>query len=634
MLDKRRSRLEALERQVARLERQLNRLNYWSKRYFTLQIALFIGGILLCIPALAIARWLGGLVALLAVLSFFIAANNRGKVDKSIVRHQVWLRMTQAQVARMQLDWRGIPVVPERDEQQADHPFDLDLDVSGERSLHQLINTGVSFEGTMRLRDWLLSTSPDIDVIRKRRLLMQELVPLIRFRKKFMFHSLFVTRYSPEQLEGRKLQQWLEERRKVTVSPNTLGLTFLVAAILSLATLVFVVLYVLTLFPVWLCIIPPFLSVVWFFMRGKKQANLFGDTSYLGQTFGQLQSIFEYLEKYSYGKNSALKELCEPLYIHSDYSPSILLKRLARLASLAAFTANQEVAFFINALLPWDAYIAYQLHRYEEQLVKRLPVWLDIWFELEGLCSLANFAYLNPQYTMPRILISKEQDTQITFSGSGLGHPLIKEDSKVVNDFELHNLDDIVLITGSNMAGKSTFLRTLGVNLCLAYAGAPVDASNLQVSLFELYACIKVNDSVIDGYSYFYAEVRRLKGLLNRLEQGRHFPVFFLIDEIFKGTNNYERVIGSAAYIYALSGKRCVGAISTHDLELVKLADKLPFIKNYHFREDVIAGKMVFDYKLRSGPSPTRNALKIMDLEGLPITIPSQIFSMDDQTVS
>ena len=152
-----------------------------------------------------------------------------------------------------------------------------------------------------------------------------------------------------------------------------------------------------------------------------------------------------------------------------------------------------------------------------------------------------------------------------------------------------------------------------------AFAGGPVNASTLQTSLFKIFTCIKVSDSVTDGYSYFYAEVKRLKALLSELERDSGYPLFFLIDEIFKGTNNRERLIGSQAYIQALVGKNCLGAISTHDLELVKLADILPEIKNYHFKEDVIDGQMVFDYILRPGPCPTTNALKIMQMEGLPV---------------
>ncbi|HLJ32445.1 MAG TPA: MutS family DNA mismatch repair protein, partial [Ktedonobacteraceae bacterium] len=239
---------------------------------------------------------------------------------------------------------------------------------------------------------------------------------------------------------------------------------------------------------------------------------------------------------------------------------------------------------------------------------------------LEALCSLANFAYLNPDYTLPNVVKNDAQSGRhIVFQAQGVGHPLIEEDQKVVNDFAMHNLGEIVLITGSNMSGKSTFLRTLGINLCLAYAGGPVNAQSFSTSLFRIFTTIKVSDSVTEGYSYFYAEVRRLKALLDELQRPNPYPLFFLIDEIFKGTNNRERLIGSRAYIRALAGKNCVGAISTHDLELVKLADELPAIINYHFREDVVNGEMVFEYKLQTGPSPTTNALKIMQMEGLPI---------------
>jgi DNA mismatch repair ATPase MutS len=205
------------------------------------------------------------------------------------------------------------------------------------------------------------------------------------------------------------------------------------------------------------------------------------------------------------------------------------------------------------------------------------------------------------------------------FEGVALGHPLIPVEKKVTNSFTLNERGEIVIITGSNMAGKSTFLRTLGINLCLAYAGGPVNAERLQLSLFRLFTCIRVTDSVTEGYSYFYAEVRRLRALLSAVALPDQPPLFFLVDEIFKGTNNRERLIGSRSFVKALVGRNCVGLISTHDLDLVKLADDVAQVRNNHFREDVMDGQMVFDYVLREGPCPTTNALKIMEMEGLPI---------------
>jgi len=264
-------------------------------------------------------------------------------------------------------------------------------------------------------------------------------------------------------------------------------------------------------------------------------------------------------------------------------------------------------------------YFAHRLNHYKEAIKTDLPVWIDTWYELEALNALANFGYLHPDYVFPDVLPVTTPPAQAVLRACALGHPLLPQDGCVCNDFTFAHLGELALITGSNMSGKSTFLRTLGVNLCLAYAGAPVHASALQTVLLRLFTCIKVSDSVTDGISYFYAEVRRLKALLRALEAPEPIPLCFLIDEIFRGTNNRERLIGSRAYIHALTRGHGVGVISTHDLELVTLADTVASIRNYHFREEVRDGRMVFDYQLRPGPCPTTNALKIMQMEGLPV---------------
>jgi DNA mismatch repair ATPase MutS len=245
---------------------------------------------------------------------------------------------------------------------------------------------------------------------------------------------------------------------------------------------------------------------------------------------------------------------------------------------------------------------------------------MGTWFELEALGSLANLAYLNPGYTFPQVL--SEEDTapsSAVFEAQALGHPLISDEEKVCNDFAIEALGQVTVITGSNMAGKSVFLKTVGVNLALAYAGGPVNARCLKTVLFRTFTCMGISDSVTDGISYFYAEVKRLRALLAALERDHALPLLFCIDEIFRGTNNRERLIGSRAYVRALAGKSGVGFIATHDLELAKLAGQVPQVVNYHFRDHVAGGRMAFDYTMRPGPCPTTNALKIMQLEGLPV---------------
>ena len=615
-LNEKQARLRALENQIKRLQRRIYNLDQRSNRIGWIRVAIFFAGALLSILAYFLVGWWLFLIGVVITLTIFsVVAYFHGRIDRSITRHKIWMQIKATQVARIKLDWDGIPAV-HSPEPRADHPFEIDLDITGRRSLHQLVNTATSMEGRQRLRDWFLDTLPDLQAIRKRQALIQELAPLTIFRDKLLMKSMLATKNAAESWEGKKLLNWLNEHTK---SRPLLPLLFM-SLFLSVLTICLLLLNLLALMPQY-WIISLLLTILFLFVTKDQRGDLFEDAYQLRDAFAQLSLVFEYLETYHYGKNSNLRSLCEPFFLDRERRPSMLLKKIARVAWAATLRKNLLLWVSINVLVPWDFYFAYRFNQYKSQVAVDLPTWLDVWCELEALNSLASFAYLNPGYMLPEVTSCADQDSDnIAMRARGLGHPLIPEEHKVVNDFAINELGEIDIITGSNMSGKSTFLRTLGINLCLAYAGGPVNASTFKISLFRLFTCIKISDSVTEGYSYFYAEVRRLKALLNELESSdSRMPLFFLIDEIFKGTNNRERRIGSESYISALAGRNCLGVISTHDLELVKLADKLPEIRNYHFKEDVIDGEMVFDYVLRPGPSPTTNALKIMQMEGLPV---------------
>lgn len=172
------------------------------------------------------------------------------------------------------------------------------------------------------------------------------------------------------------------------------------------------------------------------------------------------------------------------------------------------------------------------------------------------------------------------------------------------------------------MSGKSTFLRTVGIGIVMANAGGPVDASQMRIAALRLFTCIHISDSLRDAVSYFHAEVRRLRALLDMLKNEADRPVVFLIDEMFRGTNTRERHVGGGAFVSKLAELGASGLISTHDLELTKLADIVRGVRNMHFREHIVTGDMRFDYRLREGPCPTTNALVIMRLAGLPVDEP------------
>lgn len=292
------------------------------------------------------------------------------------------------------------------------------------------------------------------------------------------------------------------------------------------------------------------------------------------------------------------------------------MSRVAEAASLQ----RHPLWLVVNLLMPWDLYFAHRLRTLKTRLAGELSLWLERWFDLEALMGLANFADLHPDFAFPEIRSSDHRDEQPRFEADSLGHPLIPADQRVNNDFAVDRLGAITIVTGSNMAGKSTFLRTIGVNLRLAFAGGPVCAGALSTIPFRLYTCIRPSDSIADGISHFYAEVKRLRTLLDELARDHAHPVFFLVDEIFSATNNRERLLGSQAYVQHLLDKHGVGVISTHDLELAQLEEGSDRVRNMHFREHIENGTMRFDYQLREGPCPTTNALTIMAMEGLPVT--------------
>ena len=279
------------------------------------------------------------------------------------------------------------------------------------------------------------------------------------------------------------------------------------------------------------------------------------------------------------------------------------------------------MGLLLNLLSPWDFWTAWLAARQRQRMATLLPIWLDAFHELEALIALGEFSALHPEFAFPKLMPVECADRpNPVFAARGLGHPLLPSDRKVCNDLQIEALGELLIITGSNMAGKSTFLRTVGVNLCLAYAGGPVNATVMRTVPFRLYTCIWIGDSLGDGFSYFYAVVKRLKGLLEALQpDSSGLPLLYLVDEIFRGTNNRERLIGSHAYVKALIGASGVGLIATHDLDLATLTEGFPQARNVHFSDDVAGGKLIFDYRLRPGPSPTTNALKIMAIEGLPV---------------
>lgn len=612
------TRLVQLEKQIARLERRGKFLNEISSKYWIARRIIFVCGVLLALAFCNFAgRAVAWVVAAALVIVFSVVTVFHNKVRDSLTRNELLIEIKKVQIARIHIDWQHIPPSDPLAYPIPGHPFETDLDITGERSLHRLLDCAVTKEGSERLKSWLLNARPDAQLIEHRQALVQELKAHSWFRDKLQLLSAVARRdVGPARprsgasnlWNSSKLVDWLERtERKGSLLP-TVVLLFVLSA-LNIACIVLSFFEMIP--PIW-----PLTFVIYtgtMLLKQSRIATAWGELQELEKTLTHFKVVFRYLESRCYDNTPRVASICAP-FVDESRRPSVEMKRLGRLAAALGIRTNPILSLVVHLLVPWDFFFTYRLELVKDEVAHLMPRWLDAWYELEVLNSLANFAYLNPHYVFTNLSSDANR-----FAARKLGHPLLKPESKVCNDFELSEGQKIVILTGSNMAGKSTFLRTIGVNLCLAYAGAPVNAERLDTSLFRLFTCIKVSDSVQDGLSYFYAEVKRLQALLAAASIEVELPVLFLIDEIFRGTNSRERLIGSRSYIRATSETTAVGLVATHDLELIKLADEMPGVINHHFREEVYDGRMVFDYRLRPGPCPTTNALTIMRLEGLPV---------------
>ena len=611
--------LEALRRHVARLERRLRRLDRLSRRYGWIRLGLVLAGAVATFVAFQTggAAWGWGVIGV-GVGAFGFTARLHRRVDESIRRHRHWRRIKAAHIARMTLDWPTLPP-PASFAPDPAHPYERDLDLAGPRSLHHLLDTAVARGGSRRLWTWLRAPLLAPKILADRQALVQELTVQSRFRDRLALNGALALEDPETPWDGERLHAWLEDH---TPGRSRRPLLLLLGALAVLNAVLFVLYLVTPLPPLWAVSLTAYVGIYLFAYWGIR--HLFDEAFHLEKALRGFRAVAVFLETYRYEPHRRLAALCAP-FREAAERPSRQLRRVTRIAAAASSQKSEFLLVVLNTLGPWDLFFAHRLDRLKERLRTQLPVWLAVWYDLEALASLATFAHLNPGYTFPAVAASADEPI---FIAEALGHPLLNDQQRVCNDFAIDRLGDVTLITGSNMSGKSTFLRTLGINLCLAYAGGPVCGARCRTQPFRLFTSINVVDSVNDGISHFYAEVRRLKRLLEALDDEAAPPLFFLIDEIFRGTNNRERLLGSRAYVRALAGQRATGLISTHDLDLTRLADEIDGVYNAHFREEVVQGRLAFDYHIRPDPCPTTNALKIMQMEGLPVE-PTALPSVD-----
>ena len=610
------SRTDQRQDALTRLLRRGNRLaaqgSAASQGFSRWRLSIFLMGAVTCV-ALYQHAWFhsGNIVLLIFLVGFLTTTWFHQRLKSRLRRLDLWMGIKKDLLARLQLDWPNMHL--QTHHPPPHHPYALDLDLTGPHSLLALLDTTFSSNGHTRLQSWVFQANdPESDGLpwHMRQTLIRELTPLSRLKDRCLLATRLI---SPNPLDGTRILSLLEQ----PISIPNLSLLIIAASSLCALTIMLGLWTLLTGAPnFWLFSLIIYVGL--YFLLSGSVAPLFGRVLALHVELEKLVTVISTLERSTFSNQPTIRQHCKEL-LTNDRRPKSSLKQLGRICHGLSVKAHPLIHLALNALIPWDLIFVGKLNRLITALHGSLPKWLETIGQLDAASALARFAYVSPDYQWPQLEETHEPEHPPGITAHEIGHPLISRSHRITNDLDLRGEGHMLLVTGSNMSGKSTYLRTVGINLCLAQAGGPVCATTFSWSWLRLYCCIRVTDALDEGLSYFYAEVKRLKVILDAVHSITSQPVLFLIDEIYRGTNNRERLAGSEAFVQVLQQSRGLGMISTHDLELTRLAGTNGHIRNAHFQESVEDGTLHFDYQLRPGPCPTTNALRIMAQEGLPV---------------
>jgi len=486
------------------------------------------------------------------------------------------------------------------------HNYTSDLDIFGEGSLFQLINRAATFPGIVKLAKWL--NGPESrDVILSRQQAVQEIGSKNDWRIDMQANLVFSIKQQPEQIKNLldylKIPVELEDQKWLAlyckIAPYLLSGIIIVAIFYEPAR------YfagLLALFNVRLVLSKAKVVNKTDLIAGK-----------IGESLKYFVSVFKNIENEEW-ESLYLKTQSGRIKRVDDAAISVRVEELSKLINQLNYRLNVVASFILNTFLLWDIRMVIAIENWKRNNQQNLEEAFDVIAEYEALISLASLHINYPDWCFPEII---ESETY-TIATKQVAHPLIPINQRIANDYELTDTYKIDIITGSNMAGKSTFLRTIGINTVLALCGAPVCAESMQVSVMTVLSYMRIKDSLNESTSTFKAELDRLQMLLAAVDSDA--KIFFLIDEMLRGTNSVDKYLGSKAVIQQLIAKKGVGMVATHDLQIAELEKQYPdYIRNFYFDIQVKDGEMLFDYKIKHGECKTFNASMLLKRIGIDV---------------
>ncbi|RRO16392.1 MutS-related protein [Flavobacteriaceae bacterium 14752] len=477
-----------------------------------------------------------------------------------------------------------------------EHAFAEDIDLFGEKSFFQFINrTGLS-QGEMLLANWLKSN--DINNIKDKQNAIKELADHIEFRQNFTAEAKMLE----NQDELNAIVKALEQHQNfVPKSFRYLGLFFSGLSLAIIGLYAFSIINTMQLL-LWIFI---GLGITGFYL--KKINVLSHITSKAQELFRQYQKLINAVELEHF--DSELLKTKQSQLSSKNQKASEAIKSLSKHIDALEQRQNLMVGFVFNAFLLWDLQQSYKIEQWLNTHKNDLKQWFDIMAFFDAQNALANLAYNQTTYTFPSI----DHSSKLILDCKSSTHPLIPTTQAVTNDFQVMN-EDFLIITGANMAGKSTFLRTVSLMIVMANLGLPVCASHCNYKPIKLITSMRTSDSLSDESSYFFSELSRLKTIIEHLKTDTYFIV---LDEILKGTNSHDKAKGSKQFIEKLVNTNSTGIIATHDLSLCELSDQLKQVHNFYFDAEIINDELHFDYKFKKGVCQNMNASFLLKKMGI-----------------
>jgi hypothetical protein len=539
----------------------------------------------------------GWLLVPVGVFIALIVAHSRA--IKRLQRTKRAVAFYEQGLNRLDDRWQGEGVSGQR-YRDADHCCSSDLDLFGESSLFELICGARTRLGEDTLADWL-TNGTDTKTILERQKAILELRDNIDFHESLALLDAEVH----DDLDQNQLREWVAAAARPVALWRRI-----VACVLGVLAVLGIVAWS-TGFGLAPFLIVVLLEILFFATMLRDIRQIIGEADEAGSGLAILSQVLELIEQQKFS-TPTLSNLHGSLQTEGHPPSWQILKLRNVIQTLNNCLQNQ---FFgpIAFLLGVPVHVVHRVETWRERIGPHIPEWLDAVGQIEALSSLARYTFEQPDDPFPEVV---EEFEGPVYDAEDVGHPLIESEKCIRNDIRIDAQQRLIMISGSNMSGKSTLLRTVGINAVLALCGAPVRAKRLRISPFVVGSAMRVNDSLQQGASLFYSVISRIKSVVERA--GQSPPLLFLLDEILQGTNSHDRRVGAEGIIRQLVDDKAVGIVTTHDLALTEIVDSFEgHAVNVHFEDHLINGTMYFDYRMRPGVVQKSNALELMRMIGL-----------------